>query len=321
MHPLRIHVVFNAHSGTAAGLTPASLRERFAAAGFDATIDSDTARPLSERAQEAASSPADIIAAAGGDGTVTAVASALRGRDKVLAVLPLGTANLLARDLAVPLDIEEAISTLRDMQPRTIDIGEVNGRLFLHKVVIGFAPAVAAGREHLRDNPDFGTRLSFLRFFWRRLTHPHDLRVTLQRDGADNTETLRVRSIAVANNAYDEEVGRFFSRRRLDRGLLTIYALRHLGLFDLLRLVVGMAVGRWRDDEALIIHEARDVRLSTQRRLVQAMVDGEVEKIRPPLDFRIHPHALTVLAPVAQPGETADEGEIASAPHHERASA
>ncbi|MCT8269014.1 diacylglycerol kinase family protein [Afifella sp. JA880] len=321
MHPFRIHVVFNANSGTAAGLTPASLGERFAAAGFDATIDSDTDRPLQERAQEAASSQADIVVAAGGDGTVTAVASALRGRDKTLAILPLGTANLLARDLAVPLDAEEAIATLRDMQPRTIDIGEVNGRVFLHKVVIGFAPAVAAGREHLRDSPGFGTRLSFLRFFWRRLTHPQDLRVTLQRDGADNTETLRVRSIAVANNAYDEELGRFFSRRRLDRGLLTIYALRHLGLLDLLRLVTGMAVGRWRDDEALIIHEAHEVRLSTQRRLVQAMIDGEVEKIRPPLDFRIHPQALTVLAPVAQPGETAEDCAIASAPFQERASA
>ncbi|MDQ0325120.1 diacylglycerol/lipid kinase family protein [Rhodopseudomonas julia] len=321
MHPLRIHVVFNANSGTAAGLTPDALSEQFAAAGFEAAVDSDMARPLRDRVAEAAASQADIIVAAGGDGTVTAVAAALLGSNKKLAILPLGTANLLARDLAVPLDIKEAISTLREMQPRAIDVCEVNGRIFLHKVVIGFAPAVAAGREHLRHNPDFGTRLSFLRFFWRRLTHPQDLRMTLERDGADNTETLRVRSIAVANNAYDEELGRFFSRRRLDRGLLTVYALRHLGLIDLLRLTAGMALGRWRDDEALIIHEAHEVRLSTQRQLVQAMIDGEVEKIRPPLDFRIHPQALTVLAPVAQATEAPEDEAIAPAPYQERASA
>ena len=106
--------------------------------------------PLAAQVAAAIDSDADVIVAAGGDGTITAVASALVGTDTALAILPLGTVNLLARDLGIPLDVNAAIAALAAMQPRKIDVGEVNGAVFLHKIVFGFVPGLAAARERLR---------------------------------------------------------------------------------------------------------------------------------------------------------------------------
>jgi len=296
------HVVLNARSGTAAqaGVTPERLRELFAAANLPVEIDADMERPLSERIAKAVASRAEVIVAAGGDGTITAVATALAGTRKTLAFLPLGTANLLARDLRVPLDIEAAVAALGEMTPRRIDVAEVNGRVFLHKAVLGLAPALAVERERLRERFGLRERIGFLFLFLKRLTRPRNLAVLLRPEGKPVVR-VRARAIAVGNNSYDEGLGLFFSRSRLDGGRLTIYALSRLDLFDFVRLVIGMALGRWRDDETLTISEARHVVIASRRRLLHVMVDGEVEKLRPPLRFRIRPLALSVLAPAAEP--------------------
>src|SRR5690349_10945078 len=102
----RFHIVFNSNAGTALalGLTAEKLLEQFAASGLEATIDADSEISLADRIASALAREADIVVGAGGDGTVTALAEAIAGTEKTLAVLPLGTANLLARDLGIPLD-------------------------------------------------------------------------------------------------------------------------------------------------------------------------------------------------------------------------
>ena len=145
--PRRYHVLLNCRSGTAltTGISAETIAERFHAAGLDATIDADMDRPLADRVADARRSGAEIIVAAGGDGTVTAVAGGIVDTDIALAILPLGTVNLLARDLGIPLDLDTWFDTVETMQTRLMDVGEVNGRIFLHKVVVGFIPGVAKG--------------------------------------------------------------------------------------------------------------------------------------------------------------------------------
>jgi len=317
MPDTRIFVVLNDRSGAAAEarLDGPNLSARLAEAGYAAEMDADTHLSLEERARRAAQSEAEIVLAAGGDGTVTAVAAALMGTDKALAVLPLGTANLLARDLRIPLDVDEAIASLRQMRPRRIDAGEVNGRLFLHKVVVGLAPALAEERERMRERESLPARLRFAAAFLRRLREPRDLHLSLEINGRAAPQHLRVRSIAIANNAYDEGLGRFFARSHLDRGMLTIYSLRRLSAGDFLRLALGMAIGRWRRDEALDIHEAHRVRLRAHRKRLKTMIDGEVALLPPPLELRVLPGAIRVMAPPA--ADVADEAateETAGAP-------
>lgn len=290
------HIVFNARSGSAGKLTEEQLRALFAAQGHEVSIDADDEAPLEARVRRAIESDAPVIVAAGGDGTVTALAAAILKTSKTLGVLPLGTANLLARDLRLPLDPEGWVAALDTMETRQIDVGEVNGRPFLHKVVIGTIPGIAAAREEIRDRSGIGARLAFLGHFARRLARAKRIAVEITpRDGEARVE--RVQSIAVGNNGYDEGVGRFFSRSCLDAGRLSVYVLKHLTLTDVLRLSAEMLMGAWRQDEALEIENVRALRIRMRRRRVRAMVDGEIMMLDTPLEFSLRPCALSILAP------------------------
>lgn len=294
----RFHLVLNVHSGTvqSLGVTEDQLKDVFARNGLDLVVDADPEDDLSERIRKALASDADTVIAAGGDGTVTALASAIIDTDKNLAIIPLGTANLLARDLGVPLDMEECVRAIAEMEPLSIDVSEVNGTIFLHKAVIGMIPELAAGREHIRGK-GFGATIGFLRYFLRRVSRAKRFAVEITTEGGGR-RIERVQAIAVASNGYDEGLGRFFSKDRLDTGLLTLYIARHLNMGDMVRLATEMVAGRWRDDDALDISTARSITIRAKKPRLQAMIDGEVTSLEVPLQFKIYPRALSILAPV-----------------------
>lgn len=292
------HIVFNSSSGTAASASvrPEQLVESFLALGHTVSIDADASRPFAERLQTARASAAPILVAAGGDGTATALAEVAIQSGKTLAVLPLGTANLLARDLSLPLDLDAWFAAYDGMQPRRIDVGEVNGRVFLHKVVIGAVPGIAAAREQIRGRDDLGAKFGFLVHFFHRLSRVRRFAAEIT-PGKGEPHIERVQSIAVANNDYAEGPGKIFARARLDEGTLSLYLLRSLGPMDALRLGLGMLLGSWRSDQVLEIENVHSVVIRTRRKSVRVMLDGEVELVDSPLSFRSLPLALRVMAP------------------------
>jgi len=300
------HVILNPNSGTARalGITAPMLQELFTAKGLEAVIDDDDSQPLMERIAAAVSGPAHVLVAAGGDGTITAMASALLNSEKDLAILPLGTFNAVAKDLHLPLDLEGAVAALATGTSQRIDVAEVNGRVFLQKVVIGLIPGLAAGREHIRGRETLGTKIGFMRYFFRRLARQKRMAVAIDPSNGER-RIERVQAMAVACNAYDEGMGKFFSRGSLDQGTLTLYVLRHFTARDFFRLVTGMLLGRWRDDEALTMESVQSVTIDAHKELIKVMFDGEVETLETPLVFAIRPKALSVLVP-AETIETAE---------------
>jgi len=214
--PTRYYVLLNARAGTALaqGTTRQELEGAFQDAGFAATIDDDMHRPMAERLDRLRASDADVVVAAGGDGTVTAVAGALIGTPKLLVILPLGTVNALARDLGVPLALADWIAALAEMQPRQVDVGEVNGQIFLHKVVIGVVPALAAAREQVRGGNPMA-KAAFVGFVWRRLVRSRRMAIEML-EGTGPSRIRRVAALAVADNQYDEAPGRLLARSRFD---------------------------------------------------------------------------------------------------------
>jgi diacylglycerol kinase family enzyme len=300
--PQRYHIVLNGKAGSVMGMgmTGEDLLQRFAAEGLEASIDADDENPLAQRLAAAIASDAEIIVAAGGDGTVTALAAAVAGTSKVLAVLPLGTANLLARDLGIPLAPDQAIKALASMSPRRIDVAEVNGQLFLHNVTIGFGPKVAVRREEMRGRNAVASTIEFCGHLLRHLQQARRIAVEIApSNGQAHIE--RVHAVTIANNRYEEGLGRFFARDRLDRGELTLYIVKGLSVSSMLRLITGMALGRWHNDSALTVESVREATIRLKRPTVLATVDGEVERLAVPLKFAIRPAALAVLAP---PDET-----------------
>jgi diacylglycerol kinase family enzyme len=308
------HVVLNTNAGTAAssGFSAQHLVQRFATLGLTISVDADVHRPFSERLLSARNSTASVLVAAGGDGTATALAAVAIETGRPLALIPLGTANLLARDLALPLDLDAWFEAYPAMSPRRIDVGEVNGTPFLHKVVIGAVPGIAAAREQLRGRSDLGAKFGFLAHFVKRLARLRRFAAEIT-PGKGEPHIERVQSIAVANNDYDEGPGKVFSRARLDGGTLSLYLLRQLTLGDAVRLGVGMLTGSWRSDEVLEIENVRSLTIRTRGRRVRAMVDGEVLLLDTPLSFRIRPLALAMMAPV-QVAPVGEASNVAQAP-------
>ena len=241
-------MVLNDRAGSVANAATADdLLLRFKAAGLEAATAPDD--PLAAKIAAAIDSDADVIVAAGGDGTITAVASALVGTDTALAILPFGTVNLLARDLGIPLDLNAAIAALAAMQPRKIDVGEVNGAVFLHKIVFGFVPGLAAARERLRGRGFLSHASVSGPCGPARPAGATDQ--SRDRNRKQGWRTMRVSAVAVSNNYYDEGVGRFFRRSCLDGGSLGLYALKRSDLWTIIKVASGMLMGHWRQSEEL----------------------------------------------------------------------
>lgn len=133
---MRITVIHNPSSG-AGNLTKRQLLTALKSDGHEVSYDDDHRTNLSKKLK----APADVVIAAGGDGTVSAVARRLVGSDKPLIAVPLGTANNLAKGLAMELDLDKVLQTLRDPRDKRMDIGVASGawgeRTFVESAGIG----------------------------------------------------------------------------------------------------------------------------------------------------------------------------------------
>ncbi|CAO4181240.1 diacylglycerol/lipid kinase family protein [Methylorubrum populi] len=298
---MRIVLVANAASGSFAdGLTAAAIRERLAAAGFDLAPEPEESLPLPERLRAAASlDEVEAVVVAGGDGTLNCAAGILAGTGRALGILPLGTMNLLAKDLGLPLDLDRAIAVLKEGRRRAVDVGRVNGHVFLINSVLGMPARMVRHREALRGGP-LGL-LGLLRLAAVALRHlgPYPRLPAVLSVGGRRLR-IRFRLLAVINNDYAEAPGKILSRSQVDGGGLTLYIVRRLSPWRLARLALGFGLGRWRDLPGLERRGATRFAVSAGRRALRVMNDGEIRLIAPPLRYRLMPRALTVIVP--EPG-------------------
>lgn len=295
---MRVALVINRSSGSLLGRpdAPGEIERKLLDAGIEvgAVLDGD-ATDIDDRLRHACGLPVDALVIAGGDGTIGAAAEALTGTEIALAPLPLGTMNLLAKDLGIPVDLDLAIAALADSETVEIDVGEVNGQKFLCNSMLGMPARLAQRRE--RNRLAMGLRgwwrhgLATLKAMYR---YP-PMRVGL--DLGDGPVAIRSKAIVVADNAYDEGFGQMLTRSRLDRGELTLYATRRLSVWPLIRVATRMALGRWTEDPDLETHHVRELTVTSRRKLLRVMNDGETRLMRPPLRYRILPKALKVLRP------------------------
>lgn len=295
---MKVALIVNSSSGSLIGRPDAAaeLASKLREAGLEVSevLDGD-AGDLDARMARARDLPVQAIVTAGGDGTIATAAEALLGSDKVLAPLPLGTMNLLAKDLGVPVDLDAAILAFADAEVVEIDVGDVNGRKFLCNSMLGVPARLAERRERNRLHMGFigwwRQAIAGLKSMYR---YPA-MRIGL--DLGDGPVTIRSKAIVVANNAYDEGFGQVLTRSRLDRGELTLYATRRLSAWPLVRLSIRMALGRWTHDVDLETHHVAALTVTSRRKLLRVMNDGETRLMRPPLNYRVLPKALKVLRP------------------------
>jgi diacylglycerol kinase family enzyme len=299
-HSMRapVPVIFNRSSGSAGGPgTPDRVREAFRAAGREADVQlAANGKEIVPLARRAASGPSDVVVAGGGDGTVSCVASILAGGEKALGILPLGTLNHFAKDLAIPMDLEKAARSVVEGHVVRVDVGEVDGRIFVNNSSLGLYPSIVRHREEMRQRLGRG---KWPAFAWATLhalhRHSSSLDLTLSIDGREIRR--RTPFVFVGNNVYDMEGFKIGKRDRLDRGELSVYLAPDARPIDLVFLAIRAFFGRLRaagDFEAL---QTTELRIDTRTGRARVATDGEISMLDTPLLYRVRPKDLRVVVP------------------------
>ena len=290
-------VILNAASGP--GSNDATLADRiaalFEAAGADASVVlAHGGAELSTRIDEAIARRPDVIVAGGGDGTVSSLAAALADGTIALGVLPLGTLNHFAKDLGLPLELEAAVERVARGAIERVDIGEVNGRVFINNSSLGLYPAIVRDRELQRKRLGRG---KWPALAWASLSALRRFPFLSARLSVDGVERrLRTPFVFIGNNEYLMEGFAIGERGRLDDGRLSVYVVQRASRASLLLLALRALVGRLkqaRDFEAML---AGEIVVESRHRRLRVATDGEITLMAPPLRYRIRPKALLVVA-------------------------
>ena len=301
---LRVAVLVNATAGTVTRLGAAVLKEELLAA-FDAVgiaasvnlLPGDQLRAVAEQAlADARAGRLDAIVVGGGDGSLRTVASVLANTGVPLGILPLGTLNHFARDLGIPLDLGEAIAVLAEGTVRNVDIGAMNGEIFLNNSSIGLYPFLVLQRERRRRREHLPKWAAMLLALPRVLRHLPLFRLIVRVD--EWAEACRSPLVFIGNNEYQLALPAFGKRERLDGAELSIYIAKPQSRLAFFRLACRAVLGLSRPERDLRFVRGRTADIESRRHHLLVAFDGEVELLRPPLHYKIRPGALAVFAPV-----------------------
>ena len=289
-------------NGAAGAGSSANLLSMFGDAGVPARLV--PLRPgadLSVVAADMAREKPRIIVAGGGDGTISAVASALAGTGIALGVLPLGTLNHFAKDLRIPLDTMDAVRTIAAGNTLEVDVGVVNGRIFINNSSLGLYPHIVRGRDTQQRRLG---RSKWYALAWATLTAVRRSRLLNVRIALDDGERhCSARFIFIGNNAYTMEGFNVGARERLDAGHLSIYLSSRRSRWHLVTLALRALVGRLHQAEDFVAMSARTLEIETRvRRSLHVATDGEVTRMDMPLEYSIRPRALRVIVPAPAEG-------------------
>jgi diacylglycerol kinase family enzyme len=235
-----------------------------------------------------------LLVAGGGDGTVSSVASAIVGSDAALGILPLGTLNHFAKDLGVPLDLDEAIRVVAAGRVVRVDVAEVNGRPFINNASVGMYASLIAERQamqRLGRGKWLAHGLAAARV-WRRY---HRLHVLLGADGRQRG--VRTPFVFIGNNEYQLSGLELGGRTNLDAGRLHVCMAPGMPRRQVARMILVAIFGDVCELEGFEAFTASEVTLDGGTPRLRVSLDGEVVILDNPLTFRIRPRALPVIVP------------------------
>jgi YegS/Rv2252/BmrU family lipid kinase len=291
-----VKVIINAHSGMSSKDDARRLlTELFAAGGVDSDVSlAESGDEVARLAKQAADHNWTVVAAGGGDGTINTVASHLIDSEKILGVLPLGTLNHFAKDLKIPTELDLAAQTILSGDVAKVDVGEVNGRIFLNNSSLGLYPTIVREREK-KQKLGAGKWPAFLWAAVAAFRRFPFLDVQLSADGKEFRR--RTPFVFIGNNEYLMERFSIGGRECLDKGQLSVYIGHRTGRWGLLRLALRALFGHLSNDKDFLALCTTEVTIQTRHKHLRIAFDGEVDVMKTPLNYRVIPGALRVMVP------------------------
>lgn len=299
--PRRFRVIGNVRAGAVleagSGRFAERLEAAFAGAGCAAEIELLQPRDLQHRLRLAIGDEAVIAVIAGGDGTVNGALPVLLECPRPVGILPLGTVNVLGRDLGLLGTIEERIAALCRGEPVAVDLGTIDGRPFHSLSGMGFFSLMAREREYARRRFPFSRTVAFAFAAARSILFTRPITVEMRIGGEQRQ--VEADAVLVTVNAFD---GADWRRSRLDGGEFEIHILDTGGLLSRTKAALSMVTGSWRTSKNLVSLTGKAVTLTRRdKRRGHVTFDGEVERRAGSLEYRLLPGALQVIA--ARPAE------------------
>jgi diacylglycerol kinase family enzyme len=224
------------------------------------------------------------------------VAAAVLRADRTLGIIPAGTLNHFACDVGVPPELGAAVTVLAEGHTSRVDVGVVNGVVFLNNASFGAYPRVVWERAQARRRglPRF-VAMGFA--VLRTWVHLPNLAVRVSLGGRELTR--RSPFFVVANGEYHLSGRAFGTRTAISDGMLTLYVAPHAGRFDLLTLPIRALLRRLRQHDRFERLRGSSIAIELPRRRVHIALDGELRILAAPLRFGVKPRALSVMVPAA----------------------
>ncbi len=291
-----IRIIVNSQAGTALSTGKQRLRDLLDSLPADrfeyAIVEPDALVDELRKAFEANS--VDAVVVGGGDGTISQAAGLAIEYDKTLGVLPLGTMNLFAHAIAMPLDIEEAVAALPAMQRSRVDVGNVNRRIFLNHVSVGLHPEFVAIRDQLPRSGRLSKIFNGLRAFATLLGRVKRVRLRFEGDFQPFRSNAVLAMVFV--NPIPDELGKLPINPDQNEGQLALYLSDAKHELDLIGMTASAALGYWNSSPHLQRQVSKRIQIEARSKL-HLSIDGELTASASPVSCSIAPLALKVLKP------------------------
>lgn len=294
----RLAIILNAARGDGTQIGT-QVREACRQRSIDVHVEVVPGHELPAAAKRALDANSCTIVAGGGDGTISAVAGVVAGTPAALGVLPLGTLNHFARDLHIPVDLDEAIATVIDGDVRQVDVGDVNGHPFINNASVGLYPRLVWEREQRerQGHRKWAAAGAAAWTVWRRYRR---VTVFAERDGKGPAR-VRTPFVFVGNNPYQLTGLNFGSRATLESGRLHVCMAPELSAMGVLGVLGATLAGRLKTFEQFESILTRALTIGAHRGRLGIALDGEILVLRTPLQFAIRPGVLRVRVPRQPP--------------------
>ena len=291
----RAVTIINAGGGSVDEDAEGRVRAALAEAGIDSDVAVLAATAIEQHVTAALESGVRLVIAAGGDGTVGTIAGILAGTDTALGILPLGTLNHFARDVGIPADLDEAAALLAMGREQKVDVAEVNGKIFINNSAIGLYPMMVLDRDAQQRRLGRSKWLALIVASARTLARFGHQRLRLTVNGRPAPADTPL--LFVGNNDYRLELPDAGSRDSLNDGRLCVMVMRSTGRAGFLAATARALFGRTRGNDMVRLDGVTTLRVESRRSVLPVAIDGETKHMKPPLDYRIRPGALKVIAP------------------------
>lgn len=298
------HIIINGHSGTALKLGQEAILKTIETSGLpisDVRFVEPHGMPVALAESREVEAP---LLLAGGDGTIMKAVMPLLRSKKEVGFIPMGTMNLLAQDLNIPVGLEAACAAYaRGSETVDIDVAMVNDIPFLCAAGLGLMPEASMFREQNRGQiPDLLLMPRLTLFVFDRLDHTKRRTYRLIMEGRRNR--IRTTSLVISNNRFATNneglIVNGFKKETLQDGMLGIYTASPRNMKDRLRLMLRLGTGCWRKDPVIQEYQVPDVTVMTHNKEETITLDGELFTVPTPLKFSVLKQGMSVLVPKAE---------------------